>query len=97
MTAKEFYENDKKHLFSDQKENDYKNAIIGLMQDYHEQKLKILNIPVVNGCAFPNDRKIGEFADKYRLNNTVNKMGIERTAFIKGAEWMRDIIKQHCR
>jgi len=44
LTAKDFYREDKKWLFSDQKEIWCKEEIIGLMEDYHQAKLKLLRI-----------------------------------------------------
>lgn len=47
LTAEKFYREDKKWLFDDQKEMWCKNEIIGLMEDYHQAKLKLLGIPDV--------------------------------------------------
>lgn len=86
MTAKEFYENDENHLFSDQKENDYKSAIIGLMQDYHDSEVKKLNLPAVSNSLLEKGKMLVEA-------NTYADECVRRTLFGKDRELAKERIK----
>jgi len=81
MTAKEFYNQDRKSLFKDQKENMYKLAILDLMEAYHQHKLKEVEYIISN-----NERP--KEAGTYE---TINSADEKQDTFFDGSTWLIEI------